>query len=229
MSDTVVLCGSLGSTSAMWDPQQPVLAKRRTVRVDHPGHGGEPLIALDDVRDLAQHVLEHVDAAVFSFVGLSLGGAVGMRIAVDNPQRIDKLMLSCTSARFGEPDAWLERAETVRAHGVEAVADAILGRWFTRRFGDVGRYREMLLSTDREGYARCCEAIAGWDVREELERIEAPTLVVTASEDPSTPPEHAELIAARIPGARLEVLGEAAHLANVERPAEFNRLLEEHL
>src|SRR5207245_8845838 len=98
---------------------------------------------------------------------------VGMRIAVDNPQRIDKLMLSCTSARFGEPDAWLERAETVRAHGVEAVADAILGRWFTRRFGDVGRYREMLLSTDREGYARCCAAIAGWDVREEFECFDA--------------------------------------------------------
>jgi pimeloyl-ACP methyl ester carboxylesterase len=87
----------------------------------------------------------------------------------------------------------------------------------------------MFLSTDRESYARCCDALARWDVREELGAIEAPTLVIAGEQDPSTPPEHGELIASRIPGARFEVIPNAAHLANVERADEFNTLLEEHL
>ena len=99
--------------------------------------------------------------------------------------------------------------------------------------GRRARRRKRLPTPDdphRVGAFRCSPIDCGQVIHPGLDVYwSAPTLVVTASEDPSTPPEHAELIAARIPGARLEVLGEAAHLANVERPAEFNRLLEEHL
>jgi 3-oxoadipate enol-lactonase len=87
----------------------------------------------------------------------------------------------------------------------------------------------MLLSIDPEGYARCCEALAEWDIREELGKIRAQTLVIAGAEDPSTPPSHGELIASRIRRARFEVLQRAAHLANVERPDEFNELLDQHL
>jgi 3-oxoadipate enol-lactonase len=229
MSGTVVLCGSLGSTSAMWDPQLPALRGRRVVAVEHPGHGGAPLHDVQTVGDLAARVLAEAGGGTFSFVGLSLGGAVGMRLALDAPDRLEKLVLACTSARFGEPDGWHERAATVREHGLEAIVDAVLARWFTPAFGDVERFREQFLSVDPEGYARCCEAIARWDVRTELERITAPTLVVSATEDPSTPPAMGEELANGIPGARFEVLEHAAHLANVERPDHFNRLLEEHL
>ena len=107
--------------------------------------------------------------------------------------------------------------------------DAVLARWFTPGFGDVDRFRAMFLSVDAEGYARCCEALALWDVRDELAAIAAPTLVVAGADDPSTPPSTVETVAAGIPGARFEVVADAAHLANVERAGEFNRLLEEHL
>ena len=223
---TVVLCGSLGATSSIWDAQAPALPGR-VVRVDHPGHDGAEPADLRSVADLAARVLELVGDDRFSFVGLSLGGAVGMQLALTAPERLDKLVLACTSARFGEPAQWLERAALVRDVGLEAIVDAVLARWFTA--GAPEGFREMFLSIDRESYARCCDALAQWDVREELGGIETPTLVIAGGQDPSTPPEHGELIASRIAGARFEVIPHAAHLANVERAEEFNRLLEEHL
>jgi 3-oxoadipate enol-lactonase len=214
----------------MWEPQLPVLGKRfDVIPIDHPGHGGAPVIEVRDIRDLARRVLDQVGAERFSFAGLSLGGALGMRLALDAPGRIDRLVLACTSARFGEPRTWEERAALVRSEGLEAIVDAVVERWFTPSFPYVRRYREMFLSTDAEGYARCCDALARWDVRDEITGIAAPTLVVSGAEDPSAPPEHGTLLASRIAGARHEILHDARHLANVERADELNRLLLEHL
>jgi len=134
-----------------------------------------------------------------------------------------------TSARFGDPAMWEERAATVRADGLEAIVDTVLARWFTPSFRDVERFREMFLSTDPEGYARCCEAIARWDVTGELTRVAAPVLVIAGAEDPSTPPEQLRAIAAEIPDSRLEVIERARHLVNVEFDAQFNALLEAFL
>jgi 3-oxoadipate enol-lactonase len=227
---TIVLCGSLGSTQEMWERQRGELGERfDVVTVDHPGHGGAPLVDVREVGDLARRILETVDAQSFSFVGLSLGGAVGMQLALSAPERIESLALCCTAARFGEPALWEERAALVRAEGVGAVVDAVLPRWFSPGFPDLPRYREMFLSTDAESYARCCEALARWDAREELARIAAPTLVVSGAEDPAAPPEYGALVAARIPGAAHEVVPGARHLANVEHADQVNRLLLEHL
>jgi 3-oxoadipate enol-lactonase len=231
MTRVCVLSGSLGTDAAVWDRQASALeaAGFRVVRLDHPGHGGEPLAKVESMRDLARHALARVDADVFSFVGLSLGGAVGLQLVLDVPERVDRLAVACTSRRFGTPEAWRERARTVRAEGLEAVADAQLQRWFTPRFPHVQRYRRMLLSTDPEGYARCCDALAGWDVRGELAGVQSPTLAVAADHDPATPPADVQAIADEVPGARLETIANARHLPNVERPDEFNRLLLEHL
>lgn len=225
---TVVLCGSLGSTQAMWEPQRPALACHRTIFVEHPGHGGAPVVDVAGVDDLVRRVLDAVDGT-FSFVGLSLGGAIGMRLAATAPGRVERLVLACTSPRFGDPEQWRERASLVRREGLEPIVDGVLERWFTPAFDDVARYRAMYLTVDPEGYARCCEALAGWDGDGDLARIEAPTLVVAGATDPTAPPEVAERIAAGVAGARLEVIDGAAHVANVERADEFNRLLEEHL
>ena len=105
------------------------------------------------------------------------------------------------------------------------IADAVLGRWFTPRFREsahgkpvVDRFRAILSSTPREGYAGCCEAIADMDLREDLPSVTAPTLVLAGADDPATPPEHGRLIAELIPGAHFEVVSPAAHLATIERP-----------
>lgn len=225
----VVLAGSLGSTLEMWEPQVPALARRfRVLRFDHPGHGGSPLLEDRSVYGILREVVSLLDELGLervSFCGLSLGGAVGMRLALDAPDRLDRLVLCCTSMRFATPEFWDERVRAVREEGVESIADAIVERWFTPGFGDVRRYREMLVSTPREGYARCCEALRDWDVRGQLKDVSVATLVVAGSDDPATPPADLEAIAAEVPDARLVQIDGARHLVNVERAGEVDDLL----
>ena len=231
--DVVVLAGSLGSTLAMWDSQLPALTPRfRVLRYDHPGHGGSPLLETRSVEALADELaslLDELGLGRVLFCGLSLGAAVGMRLALHEPDRVERLVLCSTSARFATPEFWQERADRVRREGVGAIADVVLDRWFTPSFGDVRRYREMLLSIPAEGYARCCEAVRDWDIRGCLGALRAPTLAIAGAEDPSTPPAELEAIVAELPDARLKVLQAARHLANVERADAFNDAVFMHL
>ena len=226
---TLVLSSSLGTTKELWDPVLPHLGGLHVLRYDHPGHGSAPLAdEPPTIGELAARVVDLLDREQVeraSFCGLSLGGCVGIQLALDAPERLEKLVLVCTSPRFATAEAWHERAETVRRDGVAAIAEAVVGRWFTDGFGETARYGPMLLETPAEGYARCCEAIAGFDAREELGRIEAPTLVVAGSHDAGVGPRDPALLRDGIPGARLHVIPQTAHLAPVERPEEFARVL----
>jgi 3-oxoadipate enol-lactonase len=226
---TVVLSGSLGATSEMWDAQAEALGDFNVVRVEHPGHGGAPMEDVRDVRTLARRVLEVVDAERISFVGLSLGGAVGIHVAREAPERVERLVLAATSARFGTAETWDERIALVRNGGMGAVADAVLPRWFTPAFKDVQRFRAMLVSTSPEVYVRYCEILREYDVRGRLGGITAPTLAIAGAEDPTSPPEHLEAIAAEIACARVVVIPNGAHLVNVERATEFNDALLAHI
>jgi 3-oxoadipate enol-lactonase len=226
---TVVLCGSLASTAEMWDPQAEALEAFDVVRAEHPGHGGAPMIELRDVGDLARHVLATVQPERFSFVGLSLGGAVGMQLALDAPERIDRLVLACAVPRFGTPEVWEARIALVRERGMAAIADEVLPRWFTPAFGDVRRFREMFLTLEPETYVRYCELLRAFDLRGRLGSIGAPTLAIAGAQDPTAPPDVVEAAAAEIGGARTVVIPGAAHLANVERADDFNDALLAHL
>ena len=154
---------------------------------------------------------------------------VGMWLAVNAPDRVDRLVLACTSARFGEPEGWAARAALVRSEGMAAVAGDALDAWFTPRFVDRRRFLEMQLAMPAEDYARGLEAIGVFDFRDDLAQIAAPTLVIAGAEDPATTLVDARFLAERIPGARLAVIPRAAHLANVERPERFNAELLHHL
>lgn len=234
----LVLGSSLGATRAMWDPQRDALADRfRVLRYEHRGHGqSEESEGPHAVADLAGDVLALLDelgVERMSYAGLSLGGMVGMWLAAHEPRRVDRLVLLCTAAVL-DPAPWTTRAETVRRGGMEAVADVVVERWFTPAFAVshpevVSSHRSMITSTSATGYAACCDAIGAMDLRPDLGGIAAPTLVIAASDDPATPVEHARSIAGAVPGARLETVGPAAHLANVEQPAHIARLLLEHL
>jgi 3-oxoadipate enol-lactonase len=235
----LVLSNSLGTTQKLWERQLPALAEHfRILTYDHPGHGSSALPSRPcTVESLAQGVLELLDELGLervSLCGLSLGGMVGMALALEAPERVDRLVLACTSAYLGPPAGWTERARIVRGEGIEAVADTVVARWFTPDLAreepeTVARFRAMLAATPPEGYARCCEALGAWDARERIAAIAAPVLVVAGGDDPATPLEHAELIASRIPRARLVTLERAAHLANVERADAFTEAVLEHL
>jgi 3-oxoadipate enol-lactonase len=235
----LVLSNSLGTTLELWDANVPALAEHfRVVRYDHRGHGhSRPPEAPYEVERLALDVIELLDELEIEracFCGISVGGAIGLWLGANAADRLDRLVVACTAPRFGDPAGWLERARTVREHGLPAISQTVVDRWFTpglrrRDPGLVDRFRRMLEATPPEGYATCCEAIARWDFRERLEEIRVPTLVVAAADDPATPPAEGRAIADGVPGAVLAVILKAAHLANVERPAEFSTLALEHL
>jgi 3-oxoadipate enol-lactonase len=235
----LVLSNSLGTSTAMWEPQVATLSERfRVVRYDHRGHGGSPVLPGPyDIGDLGRDVLALLDRLEIeraSICGVSLGAMVGMWLGAHAPERIERLVLCCTSAHLPPAQAWADRAAAVCAAGTTAaVADAVLARWLTPAGAAVDPYRlarlrAMLLATPAEGYAACCGVIERLDLRGDLASISAPTLVIAGAEDPATPPEHLERIAAGIPGARLEVLDGAAHLANVERADDVTRLIAGH-
>jgi 3-oxoadipate enol-lactonase len=101
---------------------------------------------------------------------------------------------------------------------MDAIAETVVGRWFTRRFtGDRTPWREMLVSTPPEGYARCCEAIAHMDLRLELRTLKVPATVILGRHDPVVDEANRRLLADVANVVELD----AAHLANVEQPGAF--------
>ncbi len=235
----LVLSNSLGTTQDLWERQVPALAERfRLLTYDHPGHGASELPEDTPTVERFAHgllgLLDELELERVSLCGVSLGAMVGMALVLQAPERVDRLVLACTSAYLGPPEQWDKRAGVVRSEGMVAIADTVVGRWFTPELAQddpetVARFRAMLAATPPEGYARCCQAVGAWDARERISAIAAPVLVVAGKDDRATPVEHAELVATRIPGARLLALERAAHLANVERADAFTEALLEHL
>ncbi|ROZ89329.1 3-oxoadipate enol-lactonase [Gordonia sp. OPL2] len=235
----VVLSNSLGSTYRMWDAQLADLEERfRVVRYNTRGHGDSPVPAgpysIDDLADDLIALLDRLDVARAHVVGLSLGGMTAMRVAVRNPERVDRLGLLCTGAQLTPSSAWTDRAATVRANGAQAVAEAVVARWFTPDYladnPDSRTYHEaMVAATSAEGYAGCCEAIAAMDQRADLSTITAPTLAIAGADDPATPPAKLAEIAEKVHNGRLLVVPSSAHLANAQQPQTITPALIEHL
>jgi 3-oxoadipate enol-lactonase len=235
----LVLANSLGTDSSLWDGHLPAFTQRfRVLRFELPGHAGSGVPDRPfTVQDVARAVVAVLDAEGIgraSVCGLSLGGAVAMALAGEAPDRVQRAVLACTTARFGTEQMWRERAQLVRREGVEAVVDAALERWFTEGFRaarpDVmSAYRERYVRTSAAGYAACCDALAAWDYRDRLAGIRAPALVLCGAGDPVVPPEDGRNTAAAIPGAGYQLVEGAAHLVSVERPDEFRQAVMAHL
>jgi 3-oxoadipate enol-lactonase len=234
----VVLSNSLGTSLAMWDPQRDTLSGYRVVRYDTRGHGRSPVpggpSTIADLGDDLVALLDRLEIERASLVGVSLGGMVSLWVAAHHPDRVERLAPCFTSAQLGPPELWRERSALVLQKGTEALADTLLGRWFTPAFAArepevVASMRAIIASTPGEGYASCCNAIEMMDLRPDLQLIVAPTLVIAGAVDPSTPPEHGALIAAGIHGAEFRVLADSAHLGNIEQREAFDAALLGHL
>jgi len=230
----LVLSNSIGTTHELWDLQIAAFAERfRVLRYDQLGHGRSEVppgpYTVEGLGGELLALLDELGIERFSYCGLSLGGAVGQWLGATVPERIDRLLLAGTSAYFGTPERWIERAALVRAGGLAKVAAGSMERWFTADFGGWVHWRDALAATPPEGYASCCDALALWDFRNELIGVSVPTLVIVGAQDPATTPADAELIADAIPGAKLVVIPHAAHLLNVEQPEAFTAAVLDHL
>lgn len=235
----LVLGNSLGTSRAVWDRQAADLARHfRLLRYELPGHGGSPAApAPYSIAGLGAGVLALLDehgVDRVAYCGISLGGMIGMWLAATTPGRITALGLVCTSAYLPPASGWLARADQVRAAGMGSVTAQSLGRWFPAGFAErepqaAAAFAADLERTDVDGYAGCCAAIGGMDLRGELGSIAAPAVVIAGADDPATPPDHGAAICGGIAGSRLAVVRGAAHLANVSSPGEVGYLLLDHL
>ncbi|MFD7060746.1 3-oxoadipate enol-lactonase [Streptomyces sp. NPDC059906] len=231
----LLLGPSLGTSYALWDAVAPELSVRhRVIRWDLPGHGGSradligPGATVGDLADLVLALADSLGVERFAHAGVSLGGAVGLHLAVHHPERVSSLAVVCSSAHFNGARPWQERAAQVRAEGLARFADSADARWFTPGF-TVPRLVRDHREADPGAYAACCDALAAFDLRERVGEISAPTLLVAGREDPATPPAHLREIADAVPGATLTEIPGASHLAPAERPEAVLTALRTHL
>jgi 3-oxoadipate enol-lactonase len=225
------LSNSLGTDLSMWDPQIPIFEKQfRILRYDMRGHGQSSVPPSPySVSDLAADALALADFLKFDrfhFCGVSIGGMIGMTIALQSPQRLNKLVLCSTAPKIGTPESWNTRIATVRAQGMQEIARATPPRWFTPEFQAaspalIASIMQHIATMDPDGYIGGCSAVRDFDARATISKIRIPTLVLNGTYDPATPPSEGHFLAQNIPGAGYVEL-HGSHISNIEDAAHFN-------
>jgi 3-oxoadipate enol-lactonase/4-carboxymuconolactone decarboxylase len=230
----LLLGPSLGTSYALWDKVAPELSVgHRVVRWDLPGHGGsqagliKPGATVADLADLVLALADALGVERFAYAGVSLGGAVGLHLAVHHPERVTSLAAICSSAHFNGSGPWEERAALVRREGLAGLAEGADARWFTPGF-TVPALVQDHRDADPDAYAACCDALAAFDLRDRLAEISVPTLLIAGREDPATPPAHLREIADAVPGAALVEIPGASHLAPAQCPQAVLTALRAH-
>ncbi|CAN5254815.1 3-oxoadipate enol-lactonase [soil metagenome] len=247
----LVLGPSLGtSATALWTECAEGLTDYFDVLAwDLPGHGynrGVPEEAFT-MAELAAGVLQVVDEVLvqrselgdgaggpFAYAGVSVGGAVGLQLLLDAPDRVAGAVLLCTGAKIGEAEGWADRIDQVSASGTSVLVSASAGRWFAPGFLDrrpeVGSALLTALADAVDtGYAQVCGALASYDVRDRLDEVVAPVLAVAGDADQATPTDDLRRIVEGVADGRLEVLADVAHLAPAEAPEAVAALIREHV
>lgn len=222
---TLLLGPSLGTSTLLWERALPALAQEyRVIAWDLPGHGAAPAATAPfSIADLAEAVAASVDGE-FLYAGVSLGGCVGLELLLRHPDRVRAAAIVCSGAAIGEPAAWHERAAQVRAQSTSSLIIGSAQRWFApgsiERDPDItGRLLHALQDAHDESYALCCEALAGFDVRDRLGEIATPVLAVWGDHDGVTPEASAREIADGVQRGEAIGIADAAHLPPADAPA----------
>ncbi|MVM40039.1 3-oxoadipate enol-lactonase [Spirosoma sp. HMF3257] len=233
-SPVLIFSNSLGAELMMWDELVSYLLPYfRVLQYDTRGHGASDVTSGPYTIDLlGQDVIELLDKLQIEqayFCGLSMGGLIGQWLGINHPDRIKKLALSNTGAKIGNDERWNSRIATITEHGMQAIADDMMNRWFSDDFRAshpqrITEMKAMVLRAPLDGYASCCVAIRDADFRDKLGQISVETLVIAGDEDPVTNVEQAEFLATNIPNASLCVLP-AKHLASTELPQQYAQVL----
>ncbi|MEX0316513.1 MAG: 3-oxoadipate enol-lactonase [Ruegeria sp.] len=233
----VVFANSLGTDLRLWDAMLPLLpGGLKLIRYDKRGHGlssapSGPYSMGALVRD-AEALLDMLEVRDCVFVGLSIGGMIAQGLAVKRLDLIRAMVLSNTAAKIGTPAMWDDRIAAVRAGGIEALADSIMERWFSKAFRatpDLSAWHNMLTRQPAEGYVGCSAAISGTDFYTPTSGLRLPTLGIAGSEDGSTPPDLVRETIDLIPGSQFRLIRKAGHLPCVEQPEEYAAILTQFL
>jgi len=235
----LVFINSLGSDLRIWDGVVPHLVDHAgLIRYDKRGHGlsdcpPAPYSIRDHTEDL-HGLLELIGITEAVLIGISVGGMIALDFAITYPEQVKALILCDTAAKIGTSEMWNERIDTLRAHGMAHLGDAILTRWFTPSFLEnqpaaARGYYNMLTRMPVTGYTGTCEALRDADLREAVATIQAKALVLCGAEDASTPPDLVRGLAESLPDARFALLEGAGHLPCIEQPAKMATIIREFL
>ena len=237
-SPTLILSNSLGTNFSMWDAQLAAFEKQfRVLRYDKRGHGESSVPPSPySVSELTGDILAladflHIDR--FCFCGLSIGGMIGMTLALQSPERLHKLVICSTAAKIGTRESWNTRIETVRTQGMKEIARTTPQRWFTPGFiakspDVVAAIMRVIESMNPEGYIGGCCAVRDFDAQTRASQIRVPTLVISATHDPAAPPSAGHFLTDNIVGSRCAELN-ASHIANIEDAANFTAKVSDFL
>ena len=235
----LVLGPSLGTNLHLFDAQAAALSDQfRVVRFDLRGHGRSPVVVgpttMADLTGDVLALLDQLGVGTFHYAGVSVGGAIGLELALNASPRLSTLTVIASAAQFADPPSWPVRAAKVRAEGTEFLIPSRTGAWFTQEFAaqhpdEAGRLLTMLRDTPPDGYAAACDAIAVFDVRDRLHEITTPTLVIAGAEDPATPLPMVRAIADGIEGAAFQSIPETSHLVSAEAPDAVTGVIRGHL
>jgi len=233
----LVFCNSLGTDLSMWDAQAEALADRfRILRYDRRGHGASTAPpGACTLADLGGDVIALFDALGIErahYCGLSIGGLVAQWLAIHMPQRIERVAVCATASKIGTAAGWQKRIADVENEGLAWMTGATAERWFGAAFreahaDEVQRILAGFVATSVAGYAGCCAALAGADLRTDIAAIDIPLLAISGDDDPVCPPSDLQAIADTCGGRHVSLPGR--HLVNVESPKAFNAALREFL
>lgn len=225
-----VLVHGVGSEKADWDGVVRALGDSSPiVSYDLRGHGDSP--RMEGPWDLDDFVADHMDLMrelgieSSNLVGSSLGGLIAQAVALAHPESVERLVvLSAVAGRTAEERrAVLDRLDAIESDGVEGVAERSVQRWYTAEFRDrhpdaVSRRMRQFAANDRASYTAAYRVLATSDLADELSGIQAPTLVMTGSDDVGSPPRMSRLMAERIPDSRLVIIDGVKHAILHECP-----------
>jgi 3-oxoadipate enol-lactonase len=229
----VVFANSLGTDYRLWDQILPLLPPGlRLIRYDKRGHGLSscPIApySMGALVSDAERLLDHLNVRDCLFVGLSIGGMIAQGLAVKRVDQIRAMVLSNTGAKIGTAEMWADRIAAVNAGGIEALADSILERWFSKTFratDELTAWRNMLTRQPVDGYTGCSAAISGTDFYTTTASLTLPTLGIAGSEDGSTPPDLVRETVDLVKGSKFHLIRGAGHLPCVENPQEYAQVL----
>jgi 3-oxoadipate enol-lactonase len=233
----LVLLHGVGGGREAWLGSAPLLAAAglRVLAVDLPGYGLSPFIEPYDLAGMASQVEALINqgrAARTVLIGHSMGGMVAQELWARAPGSVQALVLASTSPAFGKPDgAWQQGFLADRFAPLEAglgmvglaaqLVPSMLGP--DTEPGAAAAAQAMMAGVPEATYRAALRALVAFDRRAALPSITVPTLVITGQHDRTAPPEVAQRMAARIPGAACVLLPGAGHLAPIEQPAAFAR------
>ncbi|QTX03843.1 alpha/beta fold hydrolase [Agromyces archimandritae] len=235
----LLLGPSLGTSTILWRDAAPRLGiRRRIVAWDLPGHGAAPAADADftvgELADALAGLIDELGGGPADVAGVSLGGAVTLELALRHPERVRRAVIMCSGAKIATRETWTDRAAAVRTNGTSPLVVPSAQRWFApgsmeRHPVIAGELLHALQDADDESYARCCDALADYDVRDALSAVAAPVLAVWGEHDQVTPEAAAREVADGVPHGRAVGVADAAHLVPAEQPEAAAALIDEFL